>query len=662
MANQNDFKFAAENAGKMTKMAIWALITAFVLFMTVYIGGVVKWEFAKSFTFVVAMVPFAVAAVFSIGAIFAGIFGRLAASENVEKILLEKRKNISGNMFDVNEDVRFTAGRTFSRYTTIAPYILSVIGIMIVFGLSILVQKRWIFSKTLDMVNMLPANPLHAAVVALIVMLVALFFGAFLIGQARVPDFRWLRPVGAWLMVGFGGMLLASVVEIYANITKLSIDQYCFYISFWVYMVLGAELVINFIVEFYRPRTGGDAKLVFESRLLALFTEPGGIMRNVADALDYQFGFKVSGTWVYSFIERAIFPFIIIWALIAWLTTCISNVGPSEVGVRERFGRFVSAEPLPPGVYFNLPWPFEKISTFSCEKIYTVVVGAAEHDDEEGEEADDDGHGHAKAKKPEVDTSIIQWGVGHGHDEMTFMVANKSTSADFSGAVSLMGLNIPVEYRIRQNGVLDYAYRNTNTADMLRDVSLRVAIEYFASVDFMEVISNGRSQAELEIANRIQSTADRLGFGVEILGVYLNDVHPPKDVVPKFHEVVASLQRSQKAIIEANTYRFTTVEEAKSAAFGLEEGAKADSNRAQVVAKAEALRFDEQLKSYKAFPAYYKERNYLQLLENDCADMRKIVISKSLKEMIYELNLERKIDFSQISLSGGESGGLISEK
>ena len=49
MANQNDFKFAAENAGKMTKMAIWALITAFVLFMTVYIGGVVKWEFAKSF-------------------------------------------------------------------------------------------------------------------------------------------------------------------------------------------------------------------------------------------------------------------------------------------------------------------------------------------------------------------------------------------------------------------------------------------------------------------------------------------------------------------------------------------------------------------------------------------------------------------------------------
>ncbi|MEG2075324.1 MAG: SPFH domain-containing protein [Victivallaceae bacterium] len=653
MANQNDFKFAAENAGKMTKMAIWALAAAFVLFMTVYIGGVVRSEFAKSFTFVAALVPFAMAAVFSIGALFAGIFGRLAATENVEKILLEKRKSGSGNMFDVNEDVRFTAGRTFSRYSTIAPYILSVIGIMIVFGLSFLVEKSWIFFKPLEMTNMLAANPLHAAVVALIAMLISLFFGAFLIGQARVADFRWLRPVGAWLMVGFGAMFLAAVVEIYANITKVSIDQYCFYISFWVYMVLGGELVINFIVEFYRPRTGGDAKLVFESRLLALFTEPGGIMRNVADALDYQFGFKVSGTWIYSFIERAIFPFIIIWALIAWLTTCISNVGPSEVGVRERFGRFVATEPLPPGVYFNLPWPFEKISTFSCEKIYTVVVGAVDHDEKE-EKVEDDGHGHAKAEKPKEDNSIIQWGVGHGHEEMTFMVANKSTSTDFSGAVSLMGLNIPVEYRIRQNGVLDYAYRNTNTAAMLRDISLRVAIEYFASVDFMEVISSGRSKAEREIAQRIQTTADRLGFGVEILGVYLNDVHPPKEVV--------SLQRSQKAVIEANTYRFQTVEEAKSTAFGLQENAKANSNRAQVVAKAEALRFDEQLKAYKAFPTYYKERNYLQLLEDDCKDMRKIVVSKSLKDMIYELNLERKIDFSQISLSGGEGSGLISEK
>ena len=47
------------------------------------------------------------------------------------------------------------------------------------------------------------------------------------------------------------------------------------------------ELVVNFIIEFYRPRSLGESRPVFESQLLSLFTEPGGVLRNIASALDY---------------------------------------------------------------------------------------------------------------------------------------------------------------------------------------------------------------------------------------------------------------------------------------------------------------------------------------------------------------------------------------
>jgi len=74
----------------------------------------------------------------------------------------------------------------------------------------------------------------------------------------------------------------------------------------------GGEMVVNFVLAFYRPRVAGEPRRVFyESRLLGVFCEPEGIIRSVAQTIDYQFGFRVSETWFYRLLGRIVLPLLL---------------------------------------------------------------------------------------------------------------------------------------------------------------------------------------------------------------------------------------------------------------------------------------------------------------------------------------------------------------
>ena len=68
--------------------------------------------------------------------------------------------------------------------------------------------------------------------------------------------------------------------------------------------------------------------------------------------------------------------------------------------------------------------------------------------------------------------------------------------------------------------------------------------------------------------------------------------------------------------------------------------AQADSFGVRTEAEADAFRFQRQLNAYKQQPALFKLRTYLDFLENDCKDLRKLIISSSIPSQIFELNLE----------------------
>lgn len=648
MATNNDIRAAIDNSRLTTRLSIFGGIAALILLVLTIVLGMVRGSAGGTDVFSLAIIPFSLALLFSLSALIYGVLSTSAAQENEEKLLLEKRRDVSA--LDVEEDVRFTAGRSFENYRRFAPYVLALLGALMMALFLVYFSRSWAARAEAVTSAAVSGNALNAALLSAIMMLLSVFSGAFFVGQSRGRAFRWLRPVGAWLVTGFAVMFVSTITALFAHNNHLEVDGYAAQVIFWLFAVLGVEFVTNFIIEFYRPRTMRESRPIFESRLLALFTEPGGVMRNIASALDYQFGFKVSGTWLYSFMERSFFPLVIVWAAILWGFTMMHEIGPSEVGVKENLGRVTSEELLEPGIYWTLPWPFGTVKRFSCTDLQQVVIGELHDANEEAAQPADDGHGHS-APKPVKKTGLSQvvlWTTAHGSDENNFIVAvppedGKAVSDSDGASISFVRMVIPIDYRIRRDGVMDYAYRNADPVSTLKRIGEQAATEYLASSSMMEIMSTHRLQAEKEMKERIQKLADQHTLGIDIVAVTILDSHPPVEkVAPAYQNVIGAMEEMETKILEAETYAVKTVPEAESKALRIKVEAESYRHMIKTVAAAESSRFNTQLSTYKVMPAMFKLKSYLDFLEKECQGIRKFVVASGLSDEIYELNFEQK--------------------
>ncbi|MCP4100214.1 MAG: hypothetical protein GY750_02110 [Lentisphaerae bacterium] len=638
MGKKRNLREEVDSSRLMTKLSIIGGIGTAVLGVLVLILGILK-NFACSDTFALAIIPYTLAVLFAFAAMVYGMMSTSATREEEEKRLLEQRKDSSA--FNVEEDVRFTSGRSFENYKNFGPYVLAVLSALISGLFIYLFARYW----GIRIKKPMPISSQHVAFVAGIFMFISVFAGAFFVGQSRDKLFRWMSPLGAWLICGSMVMLLAGIVSVLNGWGYPNADYYVSRVLIVIFGILAAEFIVAFIVEFYRPRTLEEPRPVFESRLLALFTEPGGVMRNIATTLDYQFGFKVSGTWVYRFVEKALFPMLIVWLLILWGFTCIKEIGPNEVGVEEHFGKIVSKELLKPGVYVTLPYPFGKIARFSCSKIHRVTVGP--------KMIDKDG----KLMRPKV----VLWTKEHFAKESRFLVAVKQNyevkktekqpkkqngekeEKNIGSSVSFLGATIPVQYRIREKDLIRFAYDYQDGAKVLKKISEMEATRYLASVDFMDVMAHGRGKASSTLKSRIQKRADSINLGVDIVEVTILDAHPPvKEVAPAFQNVIGAMETKAAEILKAEAYQETVRPQIQSDRKRKVEDAKSYRFRVTKVAEAESERFNKQLQAYLVMPNMYKLRTYLSLLEKDAQDIRKFIVSATLPYEVYELNFEQK--------------------
>ena len=96
------------------------------------------------------------------------------------------------------------------------------------------------------------------------------------------------------------------------------------------------------------------------------------------------------------------------------------------------------------------------------------------------------------------------------------------------------------------------------------------------------------------------------------------------------------------AVIKAEAYKTKTLAASEIETIELVQQAEAYKFNATTVSSAEARRFSSQLAAYRGMPEMFKLRTYLSFLENDCAPLRKYIISASIPTQILELNAEEK--------------------
>ncbi|UCD28870.1 MAG: hypothetical protein JSV03_17640 [Planctomycetota bacterium] len=388
-------------------------------------------------------------------------------------------------------------------------------------------------------------------------------------GMARQPEWKMLRAGAGYLM----GITLAAVAvtgtlgaQYYV---ETSVPEHVLaYIIRIMFMVLAGEYLLNFVLDFYRPRTPDEEpRPAFDSRLLGLFCEPEGIARSIADAINYQFGFEVSSTWFYKLLQRTVVPLIGFAVIALFAASCMVFVNANEQAVVEHFGEKLRPV-LEPGLHFKYPWPIDVVYKVSTAKVHELKVGIVERKPKtEGlkeelilwtNEHSSEPHLNVLVATPRLVEYITpgEAGVTPKVDEVTPARITQPADRAFGRVgeavpVSQFRVSATLQYRIRE------AYQWLTTYEdpeaILAAIAESEITRYCASVDDKELLGEKRGQIEQTIGNTIREKADskQMNLGIEIVFFGLQGVHPPVDTAQAFQDVIGSEQKKTAAIRSA---------------------------------------------------------------------------------------------------------------
>ena len=136
-------------------------------------------------------------------------------------------------------------------------------------------------------------------------MVVLFMMGKYSAGLARMDGQELLRPGASYMLLGSVVCTAVVIAEAASFFGHPVWDRGITWVVFAVIAVSALENFVTLVLEIYRPRVDGKkARLLYDSRLIGLLGQPGGLISTAAQALDYQFGFKVSETWFYRYVEQ----------------------------------------------------------------------------------------------------------------------------------------------------------------------------------------------------------------------------------------------------------------------------------------------------------------------------------------------------------------------
>ena len=207
---------------------------------------------------------------------------------------------------------------------------------------------------------------------------VCFLYSRYAAGMARQGEWRLLRA-GASYLAGNALACLAVVVSVGLQSYDVSYGEPIVAHGIRILMLLiGVEFLIALVLNFYRPRIPGEEpRPAFDSRLLEMISEPGGVARSIADAVNYQFGFEVTKTWFAQLLRRSFFPLVVLGLLTLLLLSSVVIVDAGEMAFVEHFGRLKQPvdQPWGPGLHFKWPWPIDRVYRAPVRRLQQTMVG-----------------------------------------------------------------------------------------------------------------------------------------------------------------------------------------------------------------------------------------------------------------------------------------------
>jgi regulator of protease activity HflC (stomatin/prohibitin superfamily) len=595
---------------------------------------------------------------------------RRLAREEREELEHLKQTRLSEEIF---EETELDTMRASSSLLVLEKYFVPVITILLSGSLLFFTYRMTM--STLGVEELTVQQPLTVAVGMVMIGFVGFLIGKYAAGLAESREFALLRASGGYLL---GNVIACVLIAVAMGLYHFGMTWGHAVVA-WVIPAMmglvGIELVLNLILDIYRPRVPGqERRPPYDSRLLGLFAEPGGVLKTVASTLDYQFGFKVSETWFYHFMERAIVPLLLIQLFALWLLSAVVVVDPSEAAFIETFGKPIvhpadtgkglEASVFEPGFHLKWPWPISVARTVPAYTVQSIELGKVRETQERkpwqfdptiriSEEEDvilwrerhiDPNEGYEVSFV--VPSSELEEGDEPGEPQPVEQPATAPEVApapvgEHAPEVNLARLKGILHFRLKtkEDGTVDedaaftYCYRQHDLEEHVEKLAYRALCRIAATQDFLRWIAQDRGETVGRFRRMVQEAADEAGLGIEVVYAGIPSVHPPAKTGGAFEGVVTALEQRESYVLQGEVADARMVEGAKADA--QESLHQARGYRVRLVQNAEAERdqFTKRLEAYHKSPLVYMFRSYFDTIENTLSNQFLYVVPVTEQEV-----------------------------
>lgn len=297
------------------------------------------------------------------------------------------------------------------------------------------------------------------------------------------------------------------------------------------------------------------------------------------------------------------FAILILLALITVFTS-VYQVGPEEIGVVLRFGKFVRQ--TDPGLNFKFP--------FGIDRVTKVPV--------------------QRQLKQEFGFRTVSSGVRSDYSKRGYEGESNMLTGDLNAA--------DVEWVV-QFRVVDaerFLFRVRNVLPTFRDMSEAVMRGVVGDRTVNEVLTIGRQEVADLVEEKLQALCDQYETGIRVEQVVLQDVNPPEAVKASFNEVNEAQQEKERLINEAQSEYNRVIPRARGEALKTIQQAEGYLLDRVNRARGDSARFTALYESYRMAPEVTRTRIYLETMGNVLSKVeRKIIVDEKIRGLIPLLNL-----------------------
>jgi HflK protein len=304
-----------------------------------------------------------------------------------------------------------------------------------------------------------------------------------------------------------------------------------------------------------------------------------------------------------------------------WALTGIYFVGPARVGVVRRWGRALDRA-TSPGIHLKAPWPIDSVVRLDAERVRRIEVG------------------FRTREVPRAITEVAAefyatlWESRHAAGTYEKL---PDEALRLTGDENIVDMNIVVLYRVSQ----PYAYllNVAEAEDFVRFTTESVVSAVAGSLAIEEVLTVEREDLEGVLTSSVQSLIDGAGVGVEIVGIKLQDMHPPLEVVPSFRDVSSAWEDKNRIMNEAYAYANEVVPKARGDAERLLLEAEGYRSERSARARGDADRIIAMGAQYRRAKRVTEDRLYIETMEELLKGIEKYIVSPGLELSGYDIHV-----------------------